>query len=134
PRVAREARGEEVHEALEGALLAGAVVGPERLEARRAVLLVAVAEEILQASGLEGVALHVEEHVARVGRRHAVESAPAVGVGLEELVPGFPGLAAVDLQACLSLQTNEGFGNYLVRLELRKSEKRANAFPLEPLD
>ena len=110
-RVALDARGEEVHELLEGALLAGAVVRPERLEARAAVLEIAHAEEVFEPARLERVALHVEEHVARVGLRQALEAAARSigneGSGRQEFELRLAGLAALELQARLALQPGE---------------------------
>ncbi len=45
----------------------------------------AQAEQVFEAVLLERIALHVEEHVAGIGLRHAIEAAPALSVEFEKL-------------------------------------------------
>src|SRR5688572_32758696 len=85
PGMPNETRGEEVHQRLEGLLLRGAVVRPEGAELPLAAVAKADTEEVFEPAGLEGVALHVEEHIAGVGRRQAMKAAPALWVGGQEL-------------------------------------------------
>jgi hypothetical protein len=109
--VVPDALAHEVDEDLEQALLRRAIEGPERRVARRAFRIEAgVAEQVLEpAPGHEGIALEVEEHVARARRGQARE--PAARLGGQEIVERFLLFAPAQLHVRLPLQA-------LVRLAL----------------
>ncbi len=73
--MAVQPRHDVIDEGLEGQLLFAAVMRPERHEALVAVIDDVQSEQVLQPAFLQRIAFHVEEHVARVGLRHAFKAA-----------------------------------------------------------
>ncbi len=115
-RVLGEARGREVHELLERALLLGAGVRPERREPLFAVGRDR-AEEVLEPLPRQRVriALHVEEDVAGRGRRERGQR-----VGIDDLVGDFAGGVLADLDRGLRPQRRERRRGQVARAVLRR--------------
>ena len=120
--VALEPLVHEVDELLERALLLRAVVAPEGVKPRLALVDRDRAEQVLEPVLVERVALHVEEEVALGGRRQERE-APAL-LGLEQLVRGRAGAALVELQARL---IGEASRTWPARPSARPCRARASA-------
>jgi hypothetical protein len=139
----QRALDDQVDEPLEAGLLGRAVLGPDAVVARLAVLEVDPAEEVLEpARGLvPGVALEVEPDVAGVWLGHEVEA--AVGLEWEVLDAVLGGAAPVELEAGLEAQAVERLGAHLrdarvwrevAELLERRDSRGGEAFDLRPRD
>ena len=112
PGMLAASAGHEIHELFERQPLLGARVGPERAELPCAIE-VPDAEEVLQSALFQRIAFHVEEHVARVRRRHAEETAARVRVQREHVDESAAFHFGPDLQSCLVLQPLERLRGHL---------------------
>ncbi len=107
-RIRREARVHPVEKLLERALLPRAIVRPEILEQRSAVLDVRRAEEVLEPALGEREALHVEVDIARRDRwNHGEPDARDLSDGHDDLVERRGGSDRGVLQSRLSAQPLE---------------------------
>jgi len=107
-RIAAPALGDEVHQPLEARPLLGAVVCPDAVVTRLAVLKVDPAEEVLEAAGgLEpGIAFEVQPDVAVRGSGHSGEA--AFGLDRQRVDAVLVGAVSMELELRLVAEFLEG--------------------------